>query len=63
MYLLGRLVIPYGTTAPTLADDGQMAIAHVGGTARLVFRSGGSTFLLAMPTAAAGGSITITSAA
>jgi len=37
-------------------------VSHVGGTAKLLIKSGGSLFTLALPTAAAAGSIIVTSA-
>jgi len=58
----GRIILPYDTAAPTLASNGMIAVSHVGGTAKLLIKSGGSLFTLALPTAAAAGSITVTSA-
>ena len=57
----GAAVMPYGTSAPTLATNGMIAVANVGGTTRLVIKSGGTTYTLVLGTAVAGGSITLTS--
>jgi hypothetical protein len=58
----GRVILPYDTAAPTLASNGMIAVSHVGGTAKLLIKSGGSLFTLALPTAVAAGTITVTSA-
>ena len=58
----GAVVLPYGTSAPTLATNGMISVASVGGTARLVIKAGGSTYTMAFGTAVSGGTITLTSA-
>lgn len=55
----GDLVIPYTTAAPTVTDNGEIAIANYGGSAKLVFRSGGTVFTMGMPSTS-GGSVICT---
>ncbi len=58
----GELVLPYATSASTLAINGNIVINHVAGTAKMLVRSGGTTYTLALGTAVSNGSITLTSA-
>lgn len=61
LHILGKIVMPYGTTAPTMNDNGQMNVAHVSNRGQLIVRSGGSTYTLQFPTAS-NGTVTITAA-
>lgn len=59
----GSLVLPYNASAaPTMATNGMINVAVVGGTTRLLIRSAGTTFTLNFGTLVSGGSITLTSA-
>lgn len=52
-------VAPYGTAAPTIDTNGQLAVYHKTHVPRLVLYSGGTPYAMAMP-AATHGTLTIT---
>lgn len=55
----GEMIVPYGTSAPTLSNNGDVAVYHSSNVAHLAVRSGGSVFTIAFPTSS-NGTVTLT---
>lgn len=53
------LIVPYGTSATTKAQNGDMQIYHKGNVGYLTFRAGGTVYSIGLP-AATHGTATIT---
>lgn len=53
------LAVPYGTSSPSPIVNGNVNVYHKGNVARLVVRSGGTAYVIALP-AATHGTITCT---
>ena len=51
-------VVPYGTASPTLSPNGDLRVYHKSAVARLAFQSGGTAYVIALPTAT-NGTITV----
>lgn len=54
-----KVNLPYGTAAPTPNANGGVDVAHVSNVAKFVFKSGGTVYTIAMPTAS-NGTVTVT---